>query len=755
MNKIFTILRKETQIFFNSPVAYVVIVLFLVITGYFFSIPIFINNQASLRPLIELFPLLFLFFVPAITMRLFSEELKSGTIELLFTLPVKQEEILIGKYLSGIVLLSVCIGGTLFYPFILSFFGNLDWGQVAASYIGVLFLGCVFGSVGVFSSALSRNQIISFIISFMICLIFYFLGRAVPFVPPAISGILDYLGIISHFNNFARGIVDSRDLIYYSSVIAFFLYVTLFLLKTKKINRTLAAYYFSSISILLAILVTANLISSYAFIRFDFTENRIYSISGTTKKIIKNLPDKLVIKAYFSKNLPQQYALNRNYLEDLLGEYKTFSNGKIQYDFLDPMEKKETFDYVTALGIKPIALTQIRHDKYEVREGYMAVAFMYGEKNETIPFVKSTLGMEYDITSKIKRLISDNVKTLGFVTGHGEITDLGEVTEYLKTQYNLKYVDFTVEKNIPDDVSALIVNGPHSKFTEKDIFLLDQFLLKDKPVALMLEQFNVDPQTINAQYFDTGFGDFLKHYGLKIVPALVLDPNCKQIAMNNTLGYYSARSVVNYPPYPLITDIDKTNPIIKDIDGLGLLYASPIEIIPGKDTMVQAIMKSSDKSWYDEKLFFLSPYRNFRPEKGDKKGPFNLAVVVKPKEGKTYQSYFSKKAQNEIKGLSSNKGFIKESGSFGRMFVIGNLTFERYETALFLNVINWLSQDEDLIAIRSKESPLRPLKETSTAFKIVFKYASVFLVPLCVIIYGIIRWRIRIKRKNNYKARYA
>src|SRR3989339_1039585 len=159
MKNILIVFKKELRTYFNSPIAYVVITLFLLLCGYFFIVPLFVVGQASVRHVMDLFPLLSLFFVPAITMRLLSEEMKSGTIELLYTMPMKEEEIIIGKYLSGAALFGMCVVATVFYPIMLSLIGKVDWGQAMGSYVGAILLGCMFSAAGIFSSSITKNQI--------------------------------------------------------------------------------------------------------------------------------------------------------------------------------------------------------------------------------------------------------------------------------------------------------------------------------------------------------------------------------------------------------------------------------------------------------------------------------------------------------------------------------------------------------------------------------------------------------------------
>jgi ABC-2 type transport system permease protein len=215
------VFQKELRSYFNSPVAYIVIVVFLVILGWFFVSGIFLANVSSLRTVFETTPFLLLFFAPAITMRLISEEKKSGTLELLLTKPVKEYEIIVGKFLAAWVLYFFTLLPTLSFYVTMSILGTLDLGPVIGGYFGLLLVGAVFLAVGVFGSSITENQVVGFIVSFLIVFILFILDKILLYVPASLASILEYLSIDYHFSNIARGIIDSRDVLYYLSAIVF------------------------------------------------------------------------------------------------------------------------------------------------------------------------------------------------------------------------------------------------------------------------------------------------------------------------------------------------------------------------------------------------------------------------------------------------------------------------------------------------------------------------------------------------------
>jgi ABC-2 type transport system permease protein len=228
------IFRKELRSYFNSAVAYVVIVVFLGIVGWFHTNNLFLMNVASLRLLFEVIPPVFLFVIPAITMRLLSEEKKSGTIELLVTKPLHDAEIVLGKFLAAWALVGIAIATTLIYYITIAFLGKIDHGPVIGGYLGLLLMAGVYVAIGLFASSLTENQVVAFILGFVMVFAFYMMDKILPYVPEWLTTTVEYLGIDFHFGNIARGVIDTRDIIYFLSVLGFMLYLTVVSLERRK-----------------------------------------------------------------------------------------------------------------------------------------------------------------------------------------------------------------------------------------------------------------------------------------------------------------------------------------------------------------------------------------------------------------------------------------------------------------------------------------------------------------------------------------
>jgi len=219
MSPALVISRRELRTYFNSPVAYIVVTVFTIITGYLFFTQLFLEQQAELRGFFDKMPLLFMFLAPAITMRLLADEKASGTLELLITMPVRDWEVVLGKFLAAMGLLCAALGLTLVFAITVRALGPLDRGPTIGGYIGLLLMGGAYVAIGVMCSAFTRNSIVSFIVAFAISFALFLFGHVEQFAPQALQPLLHFLSISNHFENISRGVIDTRDVIYYASII--------------------------------------------------------------------------------------------------------------------------------------------------------------------------------------------------------------------------------------------------------------------------------------------------------------------------------------------------------------------------------------------------------------------------------------------------------------------------------------------------------------------------------------------------------
>jgi ABC-2 type transport system permease protein len=234
MTNTINIFKKEFRGYFISPIAYIVISIFLILTGWFFYSTFFLFGQAEMRNFFSLLPVILSFIIPAVTMRLFSEEFNTGSYELLLTLPVSSLNIILGKFLAATAFVAIMLMPTLAYAFFISFLGDLDWGPVIGGYTGAVLLGAAFSAIGLFASSLTRNQIIAFITGMTLCFVLTLIDKMLFFLPESLLSVFQFLGADFHFQNISKGVVDSRDLLYFLSVCFVMVYGTNLVIQEKK-----------------------------------------------------------------------------------------------------------------------------------------------------------------------------------------------------------------------------------------------------------------------------------------------------------------------------------------------------------------------------------------------------------------------------------------------------------------------------------------------------------------------------------------
>lgn len=235
MKNAITVARKEFRTYFESPIAYIFITAFLLLVNFLYLWTFFVTGQADMRPFFGFMPFVFLFLVPSITMRLWAEERKMGTLEVLLTLPVQEKEVVLGKFIASFLFLLVMLALTFNIPLLVGVLGDPDWGTIICGYLGCLLMGASYLAIGLFASAISDNQIVAFILAIAICTAMLIVGEwfFLILVPDVFVPFFNFLGLGTHFESMGRGVIDTRDLLYYISVIGVFLYLNVYTVENR------------------------------------------------------------------------------------------------------------------------------------------------------------------------------------------------------------------------------------------------------------------------------------------------------------------------------------------------------------------------------------------------------------------------------------------------------------------------------------------------------------------------------------------
>ncbi len=430
MKNVLRVARREFAAFFSSVTAFLFIGAFLFVTlfVFFWVDPFFVRNVADARPMFEWMPALLILLVPALTMRMWSEERRSGTLELLMTTPVSDLELVLGKFLACLALVAVTVAMTVQLPITVCLLGELDFGPVFGGYIASLFLAGAYIAIGLYVSARTDNQIVSLLFSIFLCSILLVVGSdpVTNLFNTQISEVLHLIGTGSRFQSITRGVIDFRDLYYYLSIMGIFLSLNVLALERLRWagNRTNGRHkkWLVVVALVVANLIAGNFwLQQVGFARVDITDGHIYTISATTRRYLAELKEPLLIRGYFSKKTHPLLAPLIPRLRDLLNEYAIAGKGKVKVEFVDPLENPELErEAGEKYGIKPVAFQTANKYQAAVTNSYFDVLIKYGDQHETLSFrdlieVKITgeqdidvelRNPEYDITSAIKKVLS-------------------------------------------------------------------------------------------------------------------------------------------------------------------------------------------------------------------------------------------------------------------------------------------------------------------------------------------------------------
>ena len=397
MNNIRNVFRKEFNSFFASPAAWLFLGIFLLanLFIFFWAEAFFARNIADLKPLFQWMPILLIFLVAALTMRSWSEERRSGTLESLLTSPVHPFALVIGKFLAALALVGLALLLTIPLPVTVSMIGPLDWGPVAGGYIASLFLASAYIAIGLNMSARTDNPIVALMLTVTVAGIFYLLGSSTltSLFGHKIGGIMELIGTGSRFDSITRGVLDVRDLYYYLSIVGIFLSLNLLSLERCRWagNHTHHRHtqwgWLTGLLVLNFILVNFWL-SPVGWLRMDLTQGRIYSLSPATKQYIQQLREPLLIRGYFSaKSHPLLEPLVPQ-LKDLLKEYQVAGRGhQVRVEFVDPHTSQAAEEEAAEkYGIRPVPFRMASRYQAGVVNSYFDLVVAYGDQYETLSF---------------------------------------------------------------------------------------------------------------------------------------------------------------------------------------------------------------------------------------------------------------------------------------------------------------------------------------------------------------------------------
>ncbi len=430
MKPISAVVRKELAGYFGSPLALIFLAVFVGATlfVFFWVDTFFARGVADVRPLFRWMPLLLIFLVAALTMRQWSEEQRSGTLEMLLTLPVRPWQLVLGKFLAVMALVVVALALTLPLPVTVSILGNLDWGPVIGGYVAALLLAAAYAAIGLFVSALTDNPIVALILTVLLGGLLYLLGtgNVTDFFGERIGGLLRSIGTGSRFESIQRGVIDLRDLVYYLSLAGSFLLLNIWVIERKRWGHGPAGAPLRRQSTLFTALAVANLLLANLWIgqltglRADLTQQREYTLSPTTRELLGNLQEPLLIRAYISQNSHPLLNPLRPQVEDMLREYQIAGGDRVTAEVVDPATNPELeVEATQSYGIQPVPFQVAGRYESSVINAYFDLLVRYGDQDVVLNFSDlidvepnrdgsfgvQLRNLEYDLTSAVKKAV--------------------------------------------------------------------------------------------------------------------------------------------------------------------------------------------------------------------------------------------------------------------------------------------------------------------------------------------------------------
>ena len=563
MNGFLSVFKRELKSYFSTPLAYVFFMVFLIISGFLpFKEGFFEMRQASLRLFFDNMPLLFIFLVPAMAMRLWAEERRSNTIELLFTLPVTIRQAVLAKFFAAWAVLALALVLTCPMVFTVCYLGDPDWGPIITGYIGSLLLAGVYLAIGSFFSGLSRNQVIAFVLAVVACAVLFFMGSPAVmdalsklwFVPTGVVAALETLSLRLRFESLQRGMLQLHDVVFFVLLAAGWLWATMVALKEAHGSRRVAAglRLAAAVSCIIIITACATLIVQKGSGRagLDLTEHRLYTLSDGTRNILSELNQPVKLKLYYSRSAAMKgseeirfYSNYYLYVRAVLEEYVSLSNGKLSLEIIDPLRDSEE---EMAAGEH-----RIREFPISKKESFffgLAVQTELG-KAASIPFFEPNRQefVEYDVSRLITGVVLRDKKKVGVlsslpVAGSDMSPYMQQMMQMqgrqppqpwilvrqLREAYDVVPVKADADV-IQDDVDFLMVIQPKN-LPEKTLFAIDQFVMKGGKLIVFVDPHCLADQPLTPQrnpYMpsqhkaDSDLGRLLKGWGVEMQSGVI------------------------------------------------------------------------------------------------------------------------------------------------------------------------------------------------------------------------------------------
>jgi len=486
------------------------------------------------------------------------------------------------------------------------------------------------------------------------------------------------------------------------------------------------------------ILILVNILANRFFFRLDFTQENQYTLSKATKDILNNLKDPITVTAYFSEDLPPSIGQTKTDFKDILVEYASRSKGNLLYEFINPNKDQDSENEAMKAGVSPVMINVREKDQAVQKKAFLGAVVKFEGKNEVVPFIRPGESMEYDLSAAIKKLVTKNKPTIGFIQGHGEptLTAFKQAQNALNVLYNLEGVNLTDSTNL-SKYKTLCLIAPTDSIPAKQLKMLDTFLAGEGHLYVAFNRVEGDLTKAMGFEVKTGLEKWLNQKGVKVDPAFVIDSRCGSVTARQQQGIFTFNTQIQFPYLPAISSFAK-HPVTKGLESVMLQFASPISF-NGDTSKVRFIPLAftSEKSGEEN----VPLYFNIQKKWGESDFTHPKLAVAALLDGK-----ISGNSKSKMVVISDGDFAVNGSGQEARQVMPDNVN-------LMVNSIDWLSDDTGLIELRTKGVTARPIKQMEDGTKTLLKYLNFLLPILLIIIYGIFRIQrnrlVRLKRMGE------
>jgi gliding-associated putative ABC transporter substrate-binding component GldG len=514
-------------------------------------------------------------------------------------------------------------------------------------------------------------------------------------------------------------------------------------------------------------LIFINILGTGLFRRADLTRDGEFTLNQATSDLLDSLDDPVTVRAYITKDLSARYAPIARYMQDILDEYYAEGGSSFRYEVIDPTAKETEEDKqkkkdirrdifgrmvrektsiereLEGLGVIPFSDNVNEGDKIIAKKAYLGLVIKYNDKTEVIPQVQNSNEFEYALTTKLRKITRAKDPKIAFLTGHENpelYKKMRGLDGLLRETYRFTTIDISQKQEIDDDVDALLVVGPKTRYTDEQLRAVDKFVTSGHAAAFLLGPIDPDIKTLQANPVEHGLGKLLAGYGVELKPGLVLDQECSRITIARESGGMRLMEQVSYPFVLQPSRLRSDHMVTRKLSQVVLPFMGPLSVkesLPeGVDA--QAIIRSSQVSWIQQPPYDLNPDKRWRRDEVGELRQRDLMIGLSGPIPSQYKD--SQQEETAAKSriiVAAGHAFVQD-----QFMAPGN-------QALILNIMDWLLMDDAMLSIRSRGLAAAPLEQVSDGTRSMLKLFNILGLPLLLIAFGVIRWRIRESRRSR------